>query len=134
MSNNKDLKTFIIRFLFTILIVAISLKQIQENNQLIKSSQDNVYKAKDLFYSLHISNLGYIYNIIPRLILIMNISLLAAGILFFFQIDGYMLFVNNSFSIQFLLVNNIFLDNSSKCYLIASTYLSLYGCFYYFKK
>ena len=132
MSKARKIKNFLIRFLFAILIVVIGLKQIQETNTLIKSSQDNISKAKHILYLLKIQNLNFLYQIIPRLILIMNYSLLASAILFLFKINGYMLFVNNSFIIQFILVNNIFLDNSSKCYLIASTYLSLYGAFYYF--
>ena len=69
----------------------------------------------------------------PRLILIMNLSIIIASILFLFKIDGYILLLNNFMIIQFLLVNNILLDNSSKCYLVASAYLSIYGSFYYFK-
>ena len=133
MSKAGKIKNFLIRFLFAILIVVIGLKQIQETNTLIKSSQDNISKAKHILYLLKIQNLNFLYQIIPRLILIMNYSLLASAILFLFKINGYMLFVNNSFIIQFILVNNIFLDNSSKCYLISSTYLSLYGAFYYFE-
>ena len=133
MSKAGKIKNFLIRFLFAILIVIIGLKQIQETNTLIKSSQDNISKAKHILYLLKIQNINFLYQIIPRLILVMNYSLLASAILFLFKINGYMLFVNNSFIIQFILVNNIFLDNSSKCYLIASTYLSLYGAFYYFE-
>ena len=133
MSKAGKIKNFLIRFLFAILIVVIGLKQIQETNTLIKSSQDNVSKAKHILYLLKIQNLNFLYQIIPRLILVMNYSLIVSAILFLFKINGYMLFVNNSFFIQFILVNNIFLDNSSKCYLIASTYLSLYGAFYYFE-
>ena len=134
MSKTQSAKSFIIRLLFSLLIIGLSLKQIQENNQLIKSSQDTVYKAKDFLRLLKISNINYVYQLMPRLILVMNISLLIGAVLFLIQMDGYMLFVNNSFLIQFLLVHNVFLDNSSKCYLIASAYLSLYGCFYYFQK
>ena len=133
MSKAGKIKNFLIRFLFAILIVIIGLKQIQETNTLIKSSQDNVSKAKHILYLLKIQNLNFLYQIIPRFILIMNYSLIVSAILFLFRISGYMLFVNNSLIIQFILVNNIFLDNSSKCYLISSTYLSLYGAFYYFE-
>ena len=133
MSKAGKIKNFLIIFLFAILIVIIGLKQIQETNTLIKSSQDNVSKAKHILYLLKIQNLNFLYQIIPRFILIMNYSLIVSAILFLFRISGYMLFVNNSLIIQFILVNNIFLDNSSKCYLISSTYLSLYGAFYYFE-
>ena len=130
MANIKD---FLIRLIFAILIIGISLKQYQDTNNLVKSAQDNISKAKYFLYNLNISNLGYLYQIVPRRILIMNLSLLVAAILFILKIDGYMLFVNNFIIIQFLFINNIFLDNSSKCYLIASAYLSIYCSIYYFK-
>ena len=129
MANIKD---FLIRLIFAFLIIGISLKQIHETKNLVTSVQDNISKAKYLLYSLKINNLGYLYQLAPRLILIMNYSLLVAAILFIFKIDGYMLLANNFIILQLLFVNNIFLDNSSKCYLIASAYLSLYGSFYYF--
>ena len=134
MSKTSNLKSFLIRLVFSILIIGLSLKQIQENNQFIKSAQDNVYKAKDFLQSLRIDNIGILYQLIPKFILIMNYSLIIAAVLFLIQMDGYMLFVYNSFLIQFVFVHNVFLDNSSKCYLISSTYLSIYGCFYYFSK
>ena len=130
MANIKD---FLIRLIFTLFVIGISLKQIQETNTLVKSAQDNISRAKYFLYTLKINNLGYLYQLAPRLILIMNYSLLIAAILFLFKIDGYMLLINNFVILQYLFVNNIFLDNSSKCYLIASAYLSLYGSFYYFK-
>ena len=130
MANIKD---FLIRLIFTLFVIGISLKQIHETNNLVKSAQDNISKAKYFLYTLKINNLGYLYQLAPRLILIMNYSLLVAAILFLLKIDGYMLLVNNFIIIQYLFINNIFLDNSSKCYLIASAYLSLYGSFYYFK-
>ena len=130
MANIKD---FLIRLIFTLFVIGISLKQIHETNTLVKSAQDNISKAKYFLYTLKINNLGYLYQLAPRLILIMNYSLLIAAILFLLKIDGYMLLVNNFIIIQYLFINNIFLDNSSKCYLIASAYLSLYGSFYYFK-
>ena len=130
MANIKD---FLIRLIFTLFVIGISLKQIHETNTLVKSAQDNISKAKYFLYTLKINNLGYLYQLAPRLILIMNYSLLVAAILFLLKIDGYMLLVNNFIIIQYLFINNIFLDNSSKCYLIASAYLSLYGSFYYFK-
>ena len=129
MANIKD---FLIRLIFTLFVIGISLKQIQETNSLVKSTQDNISKAKYYLYTLKINNLGYLYQLAPRLILIMNYSLLVAAILFLLKIDGYMLLVGNFIILQFLFVNNIFLDNSSKCYLIASAYLSLYGSFFYF--
>ena len=104
----------------------------QENNNLIKAGQDNVTKAKNIIYALKI-NLNFVYKIIPRLILLMNYSLIGAGAFFLFNFDGYMFLANNSFLIQFLLVNNVYLDPSSKCYLIASTYLGIYVGFYLFK-
>ena len=130
MANIKD---FLIRLIFTLFVIGISLKQIHETNTLVKSAQDNISKAKYFLYTLKINNLGYLYQLAPRLILIMNYSLLVAAILFLLKINGYMLLVNNFIIIQYLFINNIFLDNSSKCYLIASAYLSLYGSFYYFK-
>ena len=130
MANIKD---FLIRLIFTLFVIGISLKQIHETNNLVKSAQDNISKAKYFLYTLKINNLGYLYQLATRLILIMNYSLLVAAILFLLKIDGYMLLVNNFIIIQYLFINNIFLDNSSKCYLIASAYLSLYGSFYYFK-
>ena len=131
MPQKQEVIKFLIRLLFSILVIIIGLKQIQETNNLIKSSQDTIYKAKNFLYSLKIYNIGFLYKIIPRLILVMNYSLIGSAILFIFKINGYMLFIHNSIIIQFLLVNNILLDNSSKCYLIASTYLSIYGGFYY---
>ena len=128
-----NIKNFLIRLIFTLFVIGISLKQIHETNNLVKSTQDNISKAKYFLYTLKINNLGYLYQLAPRLILIMNYSLLVAAILFLLKIDGYMLLVNNFIIIQYLFINNIFLDNSSKCYLIASAYLSLYGSFYYFK-
>ena len=127
-------KNFFFRLFFTLIIVGIALKQIQESYSLTKTCQDNIQKLKHFLYSIKITDLGYLYQISPRIILIMNISLILSALMFLFKIDGYMLFLNNFIIIQFLFVNNIFLDNSSKCYLIASCYLSIYGAFYYFKK
>ena len=128
-----NVKNIFIRLLFTILMIGIGLKQMQESNNLITSCQDNISKSKNLLYSINITELGKLYIMAPRLILIMNLSIIIASILFLFKIDGYILLLNNFMIIQFLLVHNILLDNSSKCYLVASAYLSIYGSFYYFK-
>ena len=131
---DKNIKLNLIRFLFTLLIIGISLKQIQESNNLVKTVQDNISEAKNILYSMKIYNLGFLYRIAPRLVLIMNYSLLASAFLFLLKIDGYIALVNNSFIIQFIFVNNMYLNQSSKCYLIASAYISLYGAFYYLNK
>ena len=129
-----NVKNIFIRLLFTILMIGIGLKQMQESNNSITSCQDNISKSKNLLYSINITELGKLYIMAPRLILIMNLSIIIASILFLFKIDGYILLLNNFMIIQFLLVNNILLDNSSKCYLVASAYLSIYGSFYYFTR
>ena len=129
----QKVHNFIIRLMVSALIIGISCKQIQESNYLIKSAQDNISKAKSFLYSFKFYNIGFLYKISPRLILIMNYSLLASAILFLFQIDGYTLLANNSLIIQLIFVNNMFLDQSSKCYLIVSSYISIYGAIYYFK-
>ena len=126
-------KNSFIRFIFSILVIIISLKQFQESQSLVTSAQDNIKRAKHILYLLKIDNLGYLYNICPRLILIMNYSLLTAAVLYLINQDGYILLINIFMIIQLLFINNIILDNSSKCYLIASTYLSIYGSFYYLK-
>ena len=130
----SKIKNISIRFFFAVIIIGIALKQIQESNNLVTSCQDNISKLKNFLYSIKITNLGYLYNLAPRIILVMNYSLIAAAIMFLLKIEGYMIFLTNVIVIQFLLINNIFLDNSSKCYLIASCYLSIYGAFIYFKK
>ena len=130
----SKIKNISIRFFFAVIIIGIALKQIQESNNLVTSCQDNISKLKNFLYSIKITNLGYIYNLTPRIVLAMNYSLIAAAIMFLLKIDGYMIFLTNVIVIQLLLVNNIFLDKSSKCYLIASCYLSIYGAFIYFKK
>ena len=129
----QKVQNFIIRLIVSALIIGISCKQIQESNYLIKSAQDNISKAKDFLYSFKLYNIGFLYKIAPRLILIMNYSLLASAVLFLLQVDGYLVLANNSLIIQLIFVNNIFLDNSSKCYLVISSYISIYGAFYYFK-
>ena len=129
----QKVQNLIIRLIVTALIIGISCKQIEESNYLVKSAQDNISKAKSFLYSFKFYNIDFLYKIAPRLILIMNYSLLISAILFLLQIDGYIMLANNSFIIQLIFVNNIFLDKSSKCYLIISSYISIYGAFYYFK-
>ena len=99
MSNIQKAMNHFARFLFGILLIGISLKQIQESNNLVKTVQDNISEAKNILYSMKIYNLGFLYRIAPRLVLIMNYSLLASAFLFLLKIDGYIALVNNSFII-----------------------------------
>ena len=104
-------KNFFIRLFVSFLVIVISLKQFQESQNLVTSAQDNIKKAKNILHLLKIDNLGFLYNICPRLIFIMNCSLLAAAALFLLNIDGYILFINNFMFIQLLFINNVILDN-----------------------
>ncbi len=133
MSNIKKCSNFIIRFLFSVLLIGLSLKQIQEKNNLIKAGQDTVSKAKNFFYMIKFYDLNRIYGLVPILISVMYYSLMGSGILLMFNILEGSFLMNFSILVQLLLVNNIFLDSSSKCYLMASAYVGIYGVFQYFR-
>ncbi len=59
----------------------------------------------------------------------MNYFLLLSGVLLIIQIMDNLLFMNSAIFVQLLFVNNIFLDNSSKCYLMDSAYVGIYGVY-----
>ena len=120
---------FITRLLFGILLIALSLRQMHDNNNLIKSGQDTITKCKGLFEKLNIYDLNKIYSLVPAFISTMNYILLLTGVLSIIRIMDNLFFMNFVILVQLLLVHNIFLDHSSKCYLMASAYVGIYGVF-----
>ena len=128
---SKLIKTinYIIRCLFGLLLIGLSLKQIQENNKLIKQGQDTISKSQNFFYSLKFYDLNKLYALVPALISTMNYTLLIIGTLSILRVMDGLFFMNYVMIVQLLLINNIFLDQSSKCYLMASAYVGIYGVF-----
>ena len=133
MAKNSKIINYIPRFLLGLLLIALSLKQIQERYNLIKMGQDNVSKSKKFLQKMNINDLNKIYSFVPAFISMMNYLLLLSGILSIIKITDNLLFMNFAIFVQLLLVNNIFLDNSSKCYLMASAYVGIYGVFLYLR-
>ena len=129
MSKKQKIINYIPRFLFGVLLIALSLKQIQERFNLIKLGQDNISKSKNFLQQTNINDLSKIYAFVPAFINMMNYFLLLSGVLLIIQIMDNLLFMNSAIFIQLLFVNNIFLDNSSKCYLMASAYVGIYGVY-----
>ena len=128
---SKLIKTinYIIRCLFGLLLIGLSLKQIQENNKLIKQGQDTISKSQNFFYSLKFYDLNKLYALVPALISTMNYTLLIIGTLSILRVMDGLFFMNYVMIVQLLLINNRFLDQSSKCYLMASAYVGIYGVF-----
>ena len=133
MAKNSKIINYIPRFLLGLLLIALSLKQIQERFNLIKMGQDNVSKSKKFLQKMNINDLNKIYSFVPAFISMMNYLILLSGILSIIKITDNLLFMNFAIFVQLLLVNNIFLDNSSKCYLMASAYVGIYGVFLYLR-
>ena len=133
MANVQRAMNYIARFLLGILLIGLSLKQMQEKYNLIKIGQDNISKSKNLFYKLNFYDLSKVYALIPVFISTMNFTLLLTGILLILRIMDNLFLMNYVILIQLLLINNIFLDNSSKCYLMASAYVGIYGVFLYLR-
>ena len=133
MAKNSTIINYIPRFLLGLLLIALSLKQIQERFNLIKMGQDNVSKSKKFLQKMNINDLNKIYSFVPAFISMMNYLILLSGILSIIKITDNLLFMNFAIFVQLLLVNNIFLDNSSKCYLMASAYVGIYGVFLYLR-
>ena len=133
MAKNSKIINYIPRFLLGLLLIALSLKQIQERYNLIKMGQDNVSKSKKFLQKMNINDLNKIYSFVPAFISMMNYLILLSGILSIIKITDNLLFMNFAIFVQLLLVNNIFLDNSSKCYLMASAYVGIYGVFLYLR-
>ena len=125
-------RNVIVRILFAGLIIGISYKQILDQSELVTIGQDNIKKMKPFLETFKFINISFLYQIVPNLITLMNYSFIASAILLIIQIDGYILCATNSIIVQLLLINNVFIDPSSKCYLVASTYLAIYISFYYF--
>ena len=133
MAKNSKIINYIPRFLLGLLLIALSLKQIQERFNLIKMGQDNISKSKKFLKKININDLNKIYSFVPAFISMMNYLILLSGILSIIKITDNLLFMNFAIFVQLLLVNNIFLDNSSKCYLMASAYVGIYGVFLYLR-
>ena len=133
MAKNSKIINYIPRFLLGLLLIALSLKQIQERFNLIKMGQDNISKSKKFLKKININDLNKIYSFVPAFISMMNYLMLLSGILSIIKITDNLLFMNFAIFVQLLLVNNIFLDNSSKCYLMASAYVGIYGVFLYLR-
>ena len=133
MAKNSKIINYIPRFLLGLLLIALSLKQIQERFNLIKMGQDNISKSKKFLQKMNINDLNKIYSFVPAFISMMNYLILLSGILSIIKITDNLLFMNFAIFVQLLLVNNIFLDNSSKCYLMASAYVGIYGVFLYLR-
>ena len=120
---------FITRFLFGVLLITLSLRQMHDKNNLIKSGQDTITKCKGLFAKLNIYNINKIYSLIPAFINTMNYILFLTGVLSIIRITDNLFFMNFVMLVQLLLIYNIFTDPSSKCYLMASAYVGIYGVF-----
>ena len=133
MAKNSKIINYIPRFLLGLLLIALSLKQIQERFNLIKMGQDNISKSKKFLQKMNINDLNKIYSFVPAFISMMNYLMLLSGILSIIKITDNLLFMNFAIFVQLSLVNNIFLDNSSKCYLMASAYVGIYGVFLYLR-
>ena len=133
MAKNSKIINYIPRFLLGLLLIALSLKQIQERFNLIKMGQDNISKSKKFLKKININDLNKIYSFVPAFISMMNYLMLLSGILSIIKITDNLLFMNFAIFVQLSLVNNIFLDNSSKCYLMASAYVGIYGVFLYLR-
>ena len=133
MAKNSKIINYIPRFLLGLLLIALSLKQIQERFNLIKMGQDNISKSKKFLKKINMNDLNKIYSFVPAFISMMNYLMLLSGILSIIKITDNLLFMNFAIFVQLLLVNNIFLDNSSKCYLMASAYVGIYGVFLYLR-
>ena len=129
MSNVQKAMNYIARFLLGLILIGLSLKQMQEKYNLIKTGQDNISKSKNFFYKLKFYDLNRIYALIPVFISTMNYTLLLTGLLLIIKIMDNLFLMNYVMLIQLLLINNIFLDHSSKCYLMASAYIGIYGVF-----
>ena len=129
MANIQKTMNYIARFLLGIILIGLSLKQMQEKYNLIKKGQDNISKSQKLFYKIKFYDLNRIYSLIPAFISTMNFTLLSCGILLIINIMDNFLLMNYVILMQLLLVNNVFLDQSSKCYLMASAYVGIYGVF-----
>ena len=129
MANMQKTMNYIARFLLGIILIGLSLKQMQEKYNLIKKGQDNISKSQKLFYKIKFYDLNRIYSLIPAFISTMNFTLLSCGILLIINIMDNFLLMNYVILMQLLLVNNVFLDQSSKCYLMASAYVGIYGVF-----
>ena len=112
MAKIPKIINFLIRLFLGLLIIGLSLKQIQETNNFIKAGQDTVTKSTNFFHKLNFYDLNRIYKLVPPLISTMNYTLLISGVLLIINI-----------------MDNIFLDQSSKCYLMASAYVGIYGVF-----
>ena len=133
MANILKTFNFMSRFLFGLVLIGLSLKQFQEKYNLIKTGQDNISKSKDLFYKIGFYDLNRIYALVPAFISTMNYTLFITGVLMIIKIMDNMFFMNYVILVQFLLINNVFLDKSSKCYLMASAYFGIYGVFLYLR-
>ena len=129
MSKIRKGINFITRFLFGVLLIALSLRQMHDKNNLIKAGQDTITKCKGLFAKLKVYNLNKIYPLIPAFITTMNYILFLTGVLSIIRIMDNLFFMNYVILVQLLLIYNIFLDSSSKCYLMASAYVGIYGVF-----
>ena len=129
MAKIPKIINFLIRLFLGLLIIGLSLKQIQETNNLIKAGQDTVTKSTNFFNKLNFYDLNRIYKLVPPLISTMNYTLLISGVLLIINIMDNIFLMNFVMIVQLLLVNNIFLDQSSKCYLMASAYVGIYGVF-----
>ena len=121
---------FLMRLLIALVIIAISLKGMQDQNEQVKIIFKNISKVEGLI-KLYLGKdfLNYIYHYIPMIYVGMNCCFLTAALISVFGIGGHMLFVNIGMIIEIVFVNNIFLDQSSKCYLLFSVYLGIYGIF-----
>ena len=129
MAKIPKIINFLIRLFLGLLIIGLSLKQIQETNNLIKAGQDTVTKSTNFFHKFNFYDLNRIYKLVPPLISTMNYILLISGVLLIINIMDNIFLMNFVMIVQLLLVNNIFLDQSSKCYLMASAYVGIYGVF-----
>ena len=129
MSKVKKGINYITRFLFGVLLIALSLRQMHDKNNLIKAGQNTITKCKGLFAKLKIYNINKIYSLIPAFITTMNYILFLTGVLSIIRIMDNLFFMNFVILVQLLLIYNIFIDSSSKCYLMASAYVGIYGVF-----
>lgn len=130
MSGLEKVINFLMRLLIALVIIAICLKGMQDQNEQVKNIFKNISKVEHVI-KLYLGKtfVNYIYQYIPMIYIAMHCFFITAALISIFGVGAHMTFVNIGMIIEVIFVNNVFLDKSSKCYLLSSVYLGLYGIF-----
>ena len=113
-------------FILCIGIIGLGIQGINDIPSQIKLMNSNINKIIKI--NKNFLNLLYLQNYSEKIILLMNYCLITSAIMFIINVSSYgFFFFHIVLIIELLLLNNPFVLQTSKVFLVLSAYFGIYG-------